>query len=160
MALLSYCQQDVPGLRQYIGSLIAERTGITDSKKLASRTDEVIVWMGTASATGIVKRVSFAVGHSDLTKTYSRVLDKDERLSLQVIDAAIRLDHFSHPPKEKLSELSQRVRKNNFAYTVIRQLVGDYLYLVDNDFKTMQSIGAEWNISVNAPKFVGSRSKR
>jgi predicted MPP superfamily phosphohydrolase len=160
MALLSYCEKDVPGLRQYIGHLIAERTGITDPKKLASRTDDVIVWMGTAAAHGMVKRVSFAVGHSDLVKTYRRVLERDKRLSVNVIDTAIRLDHFNNPPQEQLSELSRKVRKNNFAFTVIRELVGDYLYFYDQDFKIMQRLGAEWNIAVNAPKLISNRSKR
>jgi predicted MPP superfamily phosphohydrolase len=159
-AVLSYCRQDVQGLRKYIGSLIAERTGITDPKKLASRTEDVIVWMGTASTTSMIKRVSYAVGHSDLTKTYRKVLDEDKGLSVKVIDTAIRLDHFTVVPEIELSDLSAVVRKNNFTYSVIRDLVADYLYFFEHEFSTMQALGAQWNIKVSAPKFLASRSKR
>lgn len=159
-AILSFCQRDIPGLRQYIGSLITERTRITDKKKLALRTEEVIVWMGTACATGMVRRVSYAAGHVDLTRTYRRVLDTDKRLSVQIIDAAIRLEHFENVPEKELSELSRRSRKNNFAFTVIRELVAEYLYFYERDFPTMQSLGAQWNISVTAPKFLTNRSKK
>jgi hypothetical protein len=159
-ALLSYCENDVPGLRQYIGSLIAERTGITDPKKLASKTEDVIVWMGTAASAAMIKRVSYAVGHIDLTKTYRRVLEKDKRLSVKVIDTAIRLDHFTATPLDELSALSEMVRKNNFTYTVIREVVADYLYFFEHEFPTMQALGAQWNIKVSAPKYIASRAKK
>jgi predicted MPP superfamily phosphohydrolase len=159
-AILSCCQNDVPALRRYFGSLISERTGITDSKKLASRAEEVILWMGTASAAGMVRRVSYAAGHVDLTRIYRRVLDSDERLSVRIIDAAIRLDHFQHPPEDELDGLSRRVRKNGFAFTVIRELVGDYIYFYGRHFPVMQRLGAQWGIAVTAPSLLGSRSKR
>jgi hypothetical protein len=159
-AILSFCHQDVPGVRQYIGSLIAERTGITDPKKLAARTEDMIVWMGTLATHGMVKRVSFAVGHSDLTKTYRKVLDRDKRLSIQVIDAAMRLDHFEDPPEKELKQLSVKVRKNNFTYSVLRQIVADYIYFYDHDFSTMQRVGSHWDIAVNAPKYLATHSKK
>jgi predicted MPP superfamily phosphohydrolase len=159
-AILSCCQNDIPALRRYFGSLISERTGITDPKKLASRTEEVIVWMGTASAAGMVKRVSYAAGHVDLTRTYRRVLESDERLSVRVIDAAIRLDHFQHPPEDELDGLSRRVRKNGFGFTVIRELVGDYIYFYERNFPAIQRLGAQWGIAVTAPNLLGSRSKK
>lgn len=159
-AILSCCENDIPALRKYFGSLISERTGITDPKKLASRTQDVIVWMGTASAAGMVKRVSYAAGHVDLTKTYRRVLESDERLSVRIIDAAIRLDHFQHAPEDELDGLSKRVRKNGFAFTVIRELVGDYIYFFGRHFPALQRIGAQWGIAVTAPSLLGGRSKR
>jgi predicted MPP superfamily phosphohydrolase len=159
-AILSCCQNDIPALRRYFGSLISERTGITDSKKLAARTEEVIVWMGTASAAGMVKRVSYAAGHVDLTRIYRRVLESDERLSVRIIDAAIRLDHFQHPPEDELDGLSRRVRKNGFAFTVIRELVGDYIYFYERNFPAIQRLGAQWGIAVTAPNLLGSRSKK
>src|SRR5580698_9477664 len=109
--------------------------------------------MGTSSAAGMVKRASFASGHVDITKTYKRVLEADDRLSVQIIDAAIRLDHFEHAPEKELTELARRTRKNNFAFTVVRELVGDYIYFYERNFQTMQRLGAEWAIAVTAPKF-------
>jgi hypothetical protein len=108
----------------------------------------------------MIKRVSYAVGHSDLTRTYRKVLDENKGLSVRVIDTAIRLDHFATLPEKELAELSARVKKNNFTYTVIRDLVADYLYFYERDFSTMQALGAQWNIKVSVPKFIATRSKR
>jgi hypothetical protein len=108
----------------------------------------------------MVRRVSYAAGHVDLTRIYRRVLESDERLSVRIIDAAIRLDHFRHPPKDELDGLSWRVRKNRFAFTVIRELVGDYIYFYERHFPTIQGLGAQWGIAVTTPNLLGSRSKK
>jgi hypothetical protein len=159
-AILAVSSSDIDGMRQYLGSLIAERSGITDTKKLASRTDEAIVWLGTAIGFGAVKRVSYAVGHSDLTTTYQKVLQSDGSLSTQMIDAVIKLDHFDRVPEKELEAIEPKVRKNHFAYTVMRDVVADHLYLYNHDFPIMQKLGAKWEISVSAPKFLTNRSKK
>jgi hypothetical protein len=147
-------------MRQYLGNLIAERTGITDQHELATRTDEAIIWLGTALGLGDVKRVSYSVGHADLTATYQRVLQSDSSLSTQMIDAVIKLDHFDRIPERELDEIKARTRKNHFAYTVMRDVVADHLYLYRDEFPVMQKLGANWEISVSAPKMLTSRSKK
>jgi hypothetical protein len=159
-AILSFASSDIEGMRQYLGSLIAERTGITDSEELATKADDAIVWLGTACAFGMVKRISYAVGHSDLTNTYRRILENAGNLSIQVVDAAIKLDHFDRIPEKELNKLEPKVKKNYFAYSVIRDLVADHLYLYDVDFPTMQALGAKWDIGISAPQFLSNRSKK
>lgn len=159
-AILSMASSDIHGMRQYLGSLIAERTGITDQRELATRTDEAIIWLGTALGFGAVKRVSYAVGHADLTATYQRVLQSDRSLSTQMIDAVIKLDHFDRVPEKELDEIKTRTRKNHFAYTVMRDVVADHLYLYSHEFRVMQKLGSNWDISVSSPKMLTSRSKK
>ncbi|HWE84677.1 MAG TPA: metallophosphoesterase [Terracidiphilus sp.] len=159
-AILSMASSDIDGMRQYLGSLIAERTGITDQQKLATRTDEAIVWIGAAIGFGAVKRVSYAVGHGDLTTTYQRLIQSDRSLSTQMIDVVIKLDHFERVPEKELEEIRARVQKNHFAYTVMRDIVADHLYLYSHDSPTMQKLGANWEIKVSASKFLINRSKK
>lgn len=159
-AVLSMASSDIDGMRQYLGNLIAERSGITDTKKLAAKTDDAIVWLGTAIGFGAVKRVSYAVGHSDLTTTYQKVLQADGSLSTQMIDAVIKLDHFDRVPEKELDALEPKIRKNHFAYTIMRDIVADHLYLYSHDFPTMQKLGSKWKISVTEPKFLTNRSKK
>jgi hypothetical protein len=59
-----------------------------------------------------------------------------------------------------LDGLSRRVRKNGFAFTVIRELVGDYIYFYERNFPAIQRLGAQWGIAVTAPNLLGSRSKK
>jgi hypothetical protein len=147
-------------LRQYIGSLVAERTGISDKVELATRTDLAIIWLCCIAAFGCIKRVSYAVGHADLGKTYVRVLGGNPTLSTEMIDATIKLDHFSRVPETELRRLAASVKDNAFSKHVMRDMVADYLYLYDHDARTMQMLGTMWNIKVNSPKMLISTSKK
>jgi hypothetical protein len=159
-AVLTIASFDIDAMRQYLGGLISERSGITDSKELAVKTDEAIVWLGVAAAFGSVKRISYAVGHSDLTNTYNRVLEKATDLATRIIDTVIKLDHFDHPPEKELNDLAPRLKKNPFAYNVMRDIVADYLYLYNVEYQTMQRLGQKWEIAISPPKYLLNRSKK
>jgi hypothetical protein len=147
-------------LRQYVGSLVAERTGICDMAELATRTDLAIIWMSCVAAFGCIKRVSYAVGHSDLSKTYGRVLAANKTLATEMIDATIKLDHFDRMPEAELRGIAAKVKENSFAAHVMRDLVADYLYLYEHDAKVMQTLGSMWRIKVNTPRMLASSLKK
>jgi predicted MPP superfamily phosphohydrolase len=159
-AVLMIASSGIDSMRQYFGSLISERSGITDPKELANRTDDYIVWIGQALATVTVKRVSYAVGHENLTNTYQRIVEGSKELSVRIIDAAIKLDHFERVPEKELTSLASLVRKNPCAYSVIRELVAEFLYFYNLDFPKMQSLGSQWHIAVQKPKYLSNRSKK
>jgi hypothetical protein len=160
--ILSIPMRDLEGMRQYLGSLIAERTGITDTQKLANKTDQAIIWLGSASAFGAIKRISYAVGHSDLENTYYRVIQGNPNVATQVIDATIKLDHFEQVDNVEHKRLAAKLDKNFFTYRLMRDLVADYLYLYNNNqnFSTQQMLGSTWGIAVSTPKYLANRSKR
>jgi hypothetical protein len=112
------------------------------------------------AAFGSIKRVSYAVGHQDLIPTYEKVLSAHDTLATRVIDVVIKLDHDSAIPEAALKELRKRVLKNPFAYTVIRDLIADFLYLYKINYPTMQQLGSKWDILVAAPKYLENRSKK
>jgi len=66
------------------------------------------------------------------------------RITPRLLVALIRLDHFQRPPEDELDGLSKRVRKNGFAFTVIRELVGDYIYFYERNFPAIQRLVAQW----------------
>jgi len=158
-ALFLIAEKNLDNLRQYIGALIAERTGLSDHE-LADKTDKAIIWLTRAAAFGSIKRVSYAVGHQDLFPTYQKVLSAHDTLATRAIDVAIKLDHDRAIPESALKELRKRVVKNPFAFTVIRDLVADFLYLYKIDYPIMQRLGSGWDIKVAAPKYLANRSKK
>jgi hypothetical protein len=113
-----------------------------------------------AAAFGSIKRVSYAVGHLELIPTYEKVLSSNDTLATRVIDVVIKLDHDNRIPDNTLKELRKRVLKNPFTYTVIRDLVADFLYLYKLDHPIMQRLGVSWDIQVAAPKYIENRSKK
>jgi hypothetical protein len=158
-ALLLIAERNLDNLRQYIGAMIAERTGLSDVQ-LADKTDKAIIWLTIAAAFGSVKRISYAVGHQDLFPTFEKVLLKNDNLATRVIDTVIKLDHDISVPEDALKGLSKRVAKNPFVYTVIRDLVADFLYFYKIEFPIMQRLGAQWDIKVAAAKYLENRSKK
>jgi hypothetical protein len=158
--IFSYTEQDIDSIRQYIGGLVSERTGISDKVELATRTDLAIIWLSLMAAFGCIKRVSYAVGHTDLSKTYSRVLTLNNNLATEMIDATIKLDHFVRVPEAELRSIQAKVKDNAFAAHVMRDLVADYLYLYNYEAKTMQALGSMWNIKVSTPKMLTGSGKR
>ena len=158
--IIQQSQNHLEDVRLYIGGLIAERTGIADSVELATRTDLTILWLNCMGAFGCVKRISYAVGHADLSKTYTRLLADRPSLSTRMIDATIKLDHFVRVPETELRGIAADIKDNKFAAHVMRDLVADFIYLYNNDFKTMQMLGSMWNIDVSAPRMLASVSKK
>jgi len=138
--------------------MIAERTGLSDAQ-LADKTDKAIIWLTLAAALGSVKRVSYAVGHQELSPTYAKVLQIHDTLGTRVIDLAIKLD-LDSIPDTTLTQLSNRVRKNPFTYTIIRELVADLLYLHRINFPIMQKLGSMWDIKISVPKYLENRAKK
>jgi hypothetical protein len=100
------------------------------------------------------------VGHINLTNTYRRISEETSDLGVHIIDAAIKLDHFDRIPDKELGKIKGRVGKNHCAFSVVRDLVADVLYFYNLEFPLMQKLGAEWEIKVQMPKYLGNRSKK
>jgi hypothetical protein len=77
-----------------------------------------------------------------------------------MIDVVIKLDHFDRLPEKELDDIEPDIRNNHFAYTVMRDLVVDHLYLYSHDFPIMQKLAAKWKISLKRTEFLTNRSKK
>ena len=84
---------------------------------------------------------------------------KDD-LPTRVIDVAIKLDHYDNVPERELKQLKSLVVKNPFAWSIVRYLVADYLYLYGCDYPTMQMLGDTWNIKISSPQHLLNRAKK
>jgi hypothetical protein len=113
-----------------------------------------------AAAFGVVKKVSHAMGSEDLKQTYRHVLASEmARPATDIIDLAIKLDHFTNMPETEVMALHKELIDNPFSYSLMRNLVADHLYLYKPDRKTMQRIGAKLDIKVSNPQILDNRQK-
>ena len=106
--------------------------------------------------------MSYAVGHEQLKLTYSDVLTAEgAKLSVSLIDVSIKLDHFpGSVPRGQIEDLQKRLRKNTFCYTLLQDLVYQFLYLFPTSFAERQSLGKLLGIKVADPRLYELRSKR
>jgi len=102
----------------------------------------------------MIKRVSRAVGLQDLQPTFAEVLRQHgERVSVQLIDLAIKLDHFNNSPEAQIFDVERSLRKKHFSYSILRNLVYEHLMLRTMDTLVLQRLGDLFDIKSTSPRF-------
>jgi hypothetical protein len=83
-----------------------------------------------------------------------------ERVSVQLIDLAIKLDHFENPPEAQIFDVERVLRKNHFSHRILRKLVYENLMLRTSDGRIMQRLGALFDIETSRPQFLLNKPPR
>jgi hypothetical protein len=165
-AMLGIAETNLEGFRLFFSHLIKSHVALSNAnlsqRELLQRTDEAVIWLTFGCAYGTIKRISYSVGHPHLGETYERILnDYGKNTAISLVDLAIRLDHFATVPVHEILKLRDKVVGNLFGYTLLRQLVGDFLYLYRVDFRTLQKLGTIFKIEgVSGPSFLLPGEKR
>lgn len=149
-------------IKAFIEFVLRERARIRPDEKMLPSSERVLLGMSLAAGFGIVKRISYAVGHEQLRLTHADVLEAEgQNLATSIIDMSIKLDYFSkNVPRPALEELEQRVRDNPYCYTILQDLVFLYLYLFPASFSEKQSLGKLVGIKVRDMRLLESRLKK
>jgi predicted phosphodiesterase len=128
--VLGSVRDNVDELRRYFAILIQHRQPGVSLASLGQSAEEVMTGVVEFWAYGIIKTLSHSVGMEDLAETYKEVVERHgNNLSLQLIDACIKLDHFWSFPEGQIDSLERRVRKNYIGFSVLRYLIMNYLYV-------------------------------
>ena len=118
-------------------------------------------------AYGVIKRICRSVGLKDLELTFEEVrTNLGGSTSVRLVHLSIFLEYFRDAPKSQIYELEKAVRKNPFSYKILRDLVSEFLYLRNTDFRLSQEMGALFEIETSKPEYmlnkalgVGARGK-
>lgn len=130
-------RENAEELRTYFARLMAERQPALTSGAITATADQAIQSIVELWGFAMIKTISHAVGMEELEETYKQVLAlHSERLSIQIIDATIKLDHFGVFPSAQVDKLHKRVERNHIAYCILRQVIANHLYL----FRTSHSV--------------------
>jgi len=143
-----------------VGALERSQGGVPRADVLQSVKKSV--W-GTLrlGAFSIVRYISDSVGMERMAQSFEEILGEQRRLPLEIIDLSIKLDHFKAFPENEAIRLAGKVRKNPFAYAVVRDLVYMRFYLYQVDYRIRQRVGEKLRISIEGQKrIVHSQAKR
>jgi hypothetical protein len=135
--------------------LITRRTSSIPENKLRERAASAIFALSELAATGMVVRISHALGSKDLTPTYERVFPNANTAMLRLVYAALRLEHYEKFPEGLIREEAKVLRRNAFAFRVLRDLVVRYLNMFPTDFRLKQRLSETLHLDfqkVSAPK--------
>lgn len=159
--ILALAKDNLEELRQHFGLIARERYPDATSQEIERGADETLIWLTTGACHGMIKRVSRAIGLEDLQPTFDEVLRQHgERVSVQLIDLAIKLDHFENPPEAQIFDVEEALRKNHFSHSILRKLVYENLMLRTSDGRVMQRMGALFDIKISRPQFLLNKPPR
>ena len=103
-----------------------------------------------------------SLGSEDLAITYDEIKKewgKDDE-AVRLIDLAVRLDHFKEAPKTEITNLALVFKKNPYSFTLLQDLVAEYLYLNVSDQIKQQKIASLVHIDVSGkPDFLLHKKK-
>lgn len=99
----------------------------------------------------MIKRISAAVGSEELRETYKNVLQRevDERLSVQFVDLAIKLDHFLAFPSDEFALVCHRTGKNRFCFQLLRDLILNHIISRGVTRETLREIKRPLEIEIS-----------
>jgi len=158
--VLVICENNLEPIRLYLAMLIKQRCAVMEKEmtkdELLRHTDEGVIWITHQYTYGTIRGVAYAVGHQHLEETYDRVLSEHPgNAAVEMIDLAIKLEHFRTVPEYEITKLRDRVSGNHFSYALLLQLVTDFLYLHRVDVRTMQRLGSLFKIEgVMSPRYL------
>jgi hypothetical protein len=161
-AVLMMSEVNLAKFQEAIEELLKERRAIDPAAKVPKGANEFLIWLSLGAALGVIRRISRAVGHSQLEKTYNEVLRRfGGMVSAELIDLAIKLDHF-HSIRDSLIEdlVQDRLRNNIFGYQIVQNMVYNYFSLFPSERKQRQRICGMVGIMSEDPRFLESRLKR
>lgn len=114
-------------------------------------------WMIEGASFGMVKRISQAVGHSQLGDTYTDVRQSHDTNATALIDISIHLDNLGFP-EEQLKHLAKRFRSNFFCERLLRQLAVEHFYLYPTSEATKQKVCAALQIDYKNVRAIDVKS--
>ena len=118
-----------------------------------------LFWMVESCCFGLVKRISHAVGHSQLGETYAEVQQSMNTNAVALIDISIQLDNLGIP-EHILEQLSKRFNGNIFCERLLRQIVVQHFYLFPTKESTKQKICSTLDIPILKLRGIDVKSRK
>lgn len=87
-----------------------------------------------------IKRVSDSVGSVTLYETFKKISASHPTTAVKLIEISIRLDQSRTLPFNELKRLKTELESNLMAYSLLRGIVINHMYMFNASFKEKQQI--------------------
>ncbi len=149
---LQLLQRNSKDIVEHISQLIKEKH-FKDKHSLEKGIEEAsrnfVFRLCFMSSFGIIKRISNAIGYDKLKNTFDKTFAEQPYNSVKLIDLAIKLGYSSIATQiELIEEYKDEMEKNKLSTVVLQNIVIDYMYMFDTDYKTRSKICNKLGISV------------
>lgn len=111
------------------------------------------------STLGVVKRISYAIGSSELGKTYAKVFNDEQSVARKLVNVSLNLDRAGSFPEESVITLGKEWAKERFALRILRSLVVRNFRLFHRSFSIRQRVSDKIGISYTNTVKEGNEGK-
>lgn len=94
-----------------------------------------------------IMRVSRAVSNEKLNETYKDILNNNRNTMFELIDISIKMNSLRNFPEKEITALSNKLKQNYFAKSILKILVSQHFYFYECDYSIKQRICAKLEIS-------------
>ncbi len=121
---------------------------LAERERIIGFTKSFIFQVSGAVTYGFIRKVSRFIGSKTLSPSILVFLNAKNTVATKLIDKAIKLDYFGKFPFTELRTLGRQIEHNTLAYTVLRSLVINHLYMFDVGYKDRQRICEAFSITM------------
>jgi len=160
-AVLLSAELNLDSFERAIEELIKDRRAEDPTAILPRDAKQVMLRLCLSAGVGVIKRISTAVGHNQLEKTYLEVVARfNNSLSVELIDLAVKMEHFQELEFRRIEGVVQsRLRDNIFGYQIVQELVYSHYSLFPSNREDRQKICGLVGITSENARFLDSRLK-
>jgi hypothetical protein len=97
-------------------------------------------------------KTSEAVGLKQLGQTYDELVQGNSSLGVALIDLAVRLEHFTSFPENKVNALVKRTKDIRFTRGILVRIVYRHFYLYETDHTILQRFSSKLQIRRATPE--------
>jgi len=135
-------------------TLLIEKQKIVEKAKIEDVARLFLFELCFIVSYSLIKKISGSIGSEKLSETFKKLLKKHDSTSVQMIDMSIKLDFFKGIPYHDIKKLKRRISGNSLPFTLLKQMVIDYLYMFPTTYKDKQKICDILGITVKAQRAV------
>lgn len=145
----------------YVARLIGiyiKKKKLVDADRIEETSRKLVFILCAMLCYGFIKKISHSVGSEHLSETFKQLREKNDINSVHLVDAAIKLDFYRAFPYGDIQELRKRIANNLLPYSILRQMVLDYLYMFPTNVRDKQRICSLLGISMDTQRLIAVRS--
>lgn len=151
-AIFDFLETNKEEFLQHLVSMMREEHPHESKEELVKRANKTMAGMAHVLSYGMIKKISYAVGSPDLSKTYSRILQEEWSPAVALVDTSTKLDHTIDFPTTATVDLATKFRTNPLALSLLKHLVVSHFDLFPVPTPTKQSVCEQLKIPYSTVK--------
>lgn len=140
-SFLSILSSDIEAFSSHLQSIMAQRLSKEmDKAEFEKQVRRLLFSISCGISLQSIKRVSDSVGSVTLYETFKKISASHPTTAVKLIEISIRLDQSRTLPFNELKRLKTELESNLMAYSLLRGIVINHMYMFNASFKEKQQI--------------------